>query len=112
MPREANRTKKTGRPPSGLAPSKKDLLCLYEKEGKSIREVADALRVSKDMVYRALKSYGIETREHVRKTPLWKLSKDALEMGIREKGFRGFARELGVNESTLRYHIKTVRKTY
>jgi transposase-like protein len=103
------RRARAGRPPSGRAPFKKDLLRLYIRGGKSIRDVAKTLEVSKDMVYRALRSHGIEAREHVRKTNLWSYSKNSLEEGIREKGLRGFARELGVNESTLRYHLRTAR---
>jgi DNA-binding CsgD family transcriptional regulator len=41
---------KPGRPPSGHAPSKKDLLRLYVRGGKSIREIGETLNCSKDMV--------------------------------------------------------------
>ncbi|MGB3863382.1 MAG: hypothetical protein WBF32_14090 [Candidatus Aminicenantaceae bacterium] len=105
----AGLTVKRGKPPIGKKPSKIELKKLYIKESRSIREVAEILGCTKDMVYRALKEFGIQTREHVKKSILWDYSLESLEMGIKEKGLRGFARDLGINESTLRYHIKKTR---
>ena len=51
-----------GRPAFGKKPDKKSLKRLYVEESKSIREVTEVLRCSKDMVYRALKEYGIERK--------------------------------------------------
>ena len=101
---------KRGKPSLGKKPSKAELKKLYIKESKSIREIAEILGCTKDMIYRALKDYGIQTREHMKKSILWEYSLELLERTIREKGIRGFARELGVNESTLRYHVKKARK--
>lgn len=98
-----------GRPSIGKKPSKIELKKLYVGESKSIREVAKILECSKDMVFRSLKEYGILTREHVKKSKLWESSIEKLEKEIETKGIRGFARELGINESTLRYHIKRAR---
>ncbi len=99
-----------GKPAIGNKPDKAELRKLYIKESKSIREVAKIMGCTKDMVHRSLKSYGINTREHVKKSQLWEYSIKSLKKEIKEKGFRGFARELGINESTLRYHIKNARE--
>ena len=61
---------RTGRPPSGMAPSKNVLYRLYSREGKSIREIGEALNCSKDMVARTLKAYGIEARTNVKRSQL------------------------------------------
>jgi transposase len=90
-----------GRPPSGRAPSKKVLTRLYTEEGKSVREIGGALNCSKDMVARALKAYGIETRTRVRRSRLAKLDKEVLECSVKAKGVRRTALEIGVNASTL-----------
>jgi len=101
---------KRGKPAIGKKPGKAELRKLYIKESRSIREVAETFGCSKDMVFRSLKEYGIKTREHVKKSKLWQYSIEKLEREIKTKGVRGFARELGINESTLRYHIKKARK--
>lgn len=104
------RRARAGRPPSGRAPSKKVLTRLYTEEGKSVREIGEALNCSKDMVARALKAYGIKARANASRSGLRTLELATLEEGVREKGIRGFARELGVTEGTLRHHLK-VRKS-
>jgi len=48
--KKITRRARPGRPPSGLAPSKKVLLRLYAEGGKSIREIGEILNCSKDMV--------------------------------------------------------------
>jgi len=101
---------KLGRPPSERAPSKKDLIRFYTREGKSIREVAEALDCSKDMVARALKGHGIQTRTKIRKSALKKYEPRALAVLVREKGVRGAAREIGVNPSTLSRFLKQKTK--
>jgi len=47
--KKITRRARPGRPPSGLAPSKKVLLRLYAEGGKSIREIGEILNCSKDM---------------------------------------------------------------
>jgi transposase len=101
------RRAKAGRPPSGKAPSKKILLRLYAKEGKSIREISEALNCSKDIIARALKAYGIEARTRVRRSGLAKYDREALESSVRTKGVRGTALELGVNASTLSRFLRS-----
>jgi transposase len=97
---------KRGRPSAGPAPSKADLVKLYVKEGKAIREVAEALGCSKDMVARTLKAYGIDARPNASRSRLRTISLRDLEAAIREKGLRGAARDLGVDHSTLRHHLR------
>lgn len=99
-----------GRPSGGKRPDKKKLKRLYIEESKSIREVAEVLGSSKDMVYRSLKEYGIELRPGFNRSKLRKYKLSHLEKGVREKGVRGYAKELGVHENTLRYYFKGARK--
>lgn len=99
-----------GRPSSGLAPSKRDLLRLYVRGGQSIREVAEALGVSKDMVYRALREYGIERRSHTWGPRLEKYDLEFLKELVRRDGFRQGAINLGVDKSTLFRYLKKARK--
>ena len=105
---EDNDTKR-GKTPLGKKPRKTELRKLYIKESKSIREVAEVLGCSKDMVYRSLEEFGIETRTNKRRSKLKDIKFSTLDMEIKRKGIRGYARELGVDESTLRHHYK-VRK--
>jgi len=102
---------KRGRPPAGPAPLKEDLVRLYVKEGKAIREVAVALGCSKDMVHRRLRGYGIKARAGTRRgSALLQYRLSDLKASVQEKGLRGYARELGINESTLRHHLKVRRR--
>jgi len=61
-----------GRSRFGKKPDKKNLKRLYIEESKSIREVAEVLGSSKDMVYRCLKEYGIELRPGFNRSKLRK----------------------------------------
>jgi len=101
---------KKGKPPIGKKPSKLELKKLYVNESKSIREIAEILSCSKDMVYRTLQEYGIELRPGFSRSKLRKFRLSDLEIGVKEKGIRGFAKELGVHENTLRYYLNGVRK--
>lgn len=98
---------KRGRPAAGPAPSKADLVRLYVGEGRSVREVAVALGCSKDMVQRSLKEFGIKARSRARRSALLSYPLSDLKAGINEKGFRGYARELGVDPGTIHHHLKT-----
>ena len=98
---------KRGRPSTGQTPSKEDLVRLYIGEGKSIREVAKQLGCSKDMVSRTLKKYAIKARVNARRESILLQYRLAdLRAAIREKGIRGYARELGIDEGTVRHHLK------
>jgi len=101
---------KRGKPPIGKKPAKKYLQRLYVKESRSIREISNLLGSTKDMVYRALKKYGIELRSGVCRSKLRKYKLSTLEEGIRIKGVRGYAEELGVHENTLRYYLRGVTR--
>lgn len=102
---------KQGRPSIGTKPERKELQRLYIKESKAIREVAEVLGCSKDMVYRSLQEYGIEIRTNKRRSKLEKYRLSELKKGIRVKSIRGYAIELGVDESTLRHHLKIRNKS-
>lgn len=101
---------KRGRPSLGPAPSKADLVQLYVKEERSVRDVAAALGCSKDMVSRALKSYKIDARPNIKRSGLRKHGKKSLKSASKKKGIRGVARELGVNPSTLSRFLRSETK--
>lgn len=101
---------KRGKPAIGQKPSKAELKKLYIKESRSVREVAEILDCTKDMAYRSLKEYGIELRPGFHRSKLRKYKLSHLEKGVREKGVRGYAKELGVHENTLRYYLMGARK--
>jgi len=98
------------KPAKGSKPEKRVLQKLYVKESKSVREIAESLGCTKDMVYRSLKEYGIERRSNACRSKLRKHRIKDLEAGIREKGVRGYSKELGVHENTLRYYIRGIKK--
>jgi transposase len=99
----------TGRPSTGAKPEKEVLDKLYVQESRSIREIAEILGCKKDVVYYWLKKFGIETRTMAKRSKLLRYSLAELKDGVMTKGGRGYARELGVDESTLRHHLQ-VRK--
>ena len=101
---------KRGRLSVSNKPNKAELRRLYVKESKSIREVAEVLGCSKDMIYRSLKVFGFELRPGFNRSKLRKYKLSVLEKGVRDKGVRGYAKELGVHENTLRYYLNGVRK--
>ena len=97
---------KPGRPSMGNQPEKKELIKLYIKESKSIREIAEHLGCSKDMVYRSLEEYKIERRPGYNRSKLRIYDLALLKRESKKKGYKEFALELGVDVSTLRKHIK------
>jgi hypothetical protein len=58
-----------GKPPIGNKPGQRELRRLYVRESRSIREISGLLGCTKDIVYRALKEYGIEARKNVKRSP-------------------------------------------
>jgi hypothetical protein len=100
---------KGGRPPYKKKPLDDDLRRLYEAEGRSVREIATMLGCSKDLIFRCLKKSEIKPRTNAKRSFLRQYDIADLEAGVRGKGIRGLARELGIDESTLRHHLK-VRK--
>ena len=107
--RDAGLKSKRGRPPIGPIPSKADLVRLYVKEGRSIREIGEVLKCSKDMVYRALNTHKIQRRSKgQRKLKLKNYGISFIKRQVKKKGQVTVAEELGVNQSTLsRYLRKT-----
>ena len=77
---------KKGKPAIGMKPNKEELEKLYIKKSKSIREIADILGCSKDMIHRALLEHRIKI--------------------VSKEGYRGGARILGVGYTTLRTYLK------
>lgn len=101
---------KRGKPAFGKRPEKAELKKLYVKESKSIREIAETLGCSKDMVYRALKEYGIERRPHTWGPRLERHDLEFLRETVNKKGYRKGAKELGVDKSTLYRYLKSKEK--
>ena len=101
---------KRGRPSVSPIPSKDLLTKLYQKEGQSIREIAGSLSCSKDVVHYWLKKYGIDIRPNVRRSVLHRYHLADLKLGVKEKGLRGYAKELGINPSTLIHHLRVRTK--
>lgn len=98
---------KTGKPAIGDKPSKVELKKLYVKESRSMREVAEILGCSKDMVYRALKECGIERRkQYEKRSQLMNYDLSHLKREIRKKGNSQVARKLGIHKSTLTRYMK------
>jgi DNA invertase Pin-like site-specific DNA recombinase len=97
---------KRGRPTDRPTPLKEDLVRLYVLEGRSIRDVSEALGCTKDAVHRGLKKYGIEARTPARRSQLRTITLDELRAAVRMKGIRGTARELDIDHSTLLHHLK------
>lgn len=83
---------KRGKPAKGKKPEKKELHRLYVKESKSIREVAEVLCCSKDMVYRALKKYGVERRLRINRSKLRVYYLAYLKGEIKKKGYKEVAK--------------------
>lgn len=97
---------KKGRPPKGKKPSKAELRKLYIQEFRSIRKIAEVLKCSKDMVYRALDEYGIEMRSKARRSQLRIYKREHLKKKIMEAGYKHVATELGVGITTLRDYMR------
>jgi len=97
---------KPGRSPFGKKPGKLELKKLYIKETRSIREIAEMLECSKDMVYRSLKEYNIERRPGFNRSKLRLYDLAFLKREIRKKSYKEVSKELGVDISTMRKHIK------
>ena len=97
---------KKGKPAVGKKPEKNELQKLYIKESRSIREAAEILGCTKDMVYRALQEYGIERRGKTRRSQLRVYKLAYLNDEIDKKGYRQVATELGVGITTLRDYMR------
>jgi len=94
-----------GKPSIGKKPSKTELERLYIKELMSIREIAKSLECSKDMIYRALREYGIELRQGFKRSKLRNIDKAFLKQEVKTKGMTKVAKELSVDIRTLKKYI-------
>jgi len=97
---------KKGKPSAGKKPEKTELKKLYIKESRSIREAAEILGCTKDMVYRALLEYGIERRPNTWSPKLDRFDLNHIRETVKEKGYRNGAQELGVDKSTLYRYLR------
>ncbi len=88
-------------------PNKKDLQKFYQKELRSVRDIAELLGCSKDLIFSALKEYGIERRRKTeRRSQLMNYDFVLLKKEVKKKGYSQVARELGINKSTLTRYFK------
>ncbi len=94
-----------------MKPDKKTLERLYIDQSLSIRDIAAKLGLHPHTIHYHLRRYGIETRGNEKRSTLRAYRIETLEKGISEKGLRGYARELGVHENTLRHYLKRARET-
>jgi len=88
---------------------KKTVTRLYVDQGLSLREIAERLGVHPGTAHYYLKRHGIEARDNAKRSALRAYRLETLEKGIREKGLRGYARELGIHENTLRHYLKRAK---
>ena len=93
-----------------MKPDKKTLTRLYVDQNLSLREIAEKLALHPHTVHYHIIRYGIETRPPAKRSGLRKMRLETIEKGVREKGVRGYALELGVHENTLRHYLKVARK--
>lgn len=93
-----------------MKPDKAQLEELYIQREYSIQEVAWLLHLNTATVIYHLKRYGIPTREKSKRSKLMKYSPDTLRQGIHAKGVRGYSKELGIHENTLRNYMKKLKK--
>lgn len=88
--------------PAKPRPTRSELARLYVVEGRAVRDVAAVLRVSKDLVSRALKEYGLKRRPNAKRSKLRAYDPGAIRGKVKALGFPGAALALGVDVSTLR----------
>ena len=100
---------KPGRPKIGKNPREVELQGFYTREGKSVREIAVHLGLHPDTIHYWLKKYGIKTRSMAKRSKLRKYKRSTLEKGVKEYGIRGYAKQLGVHENTLRNYLKSIK---
>ncbi len=93
-----------------MRPDRKTIKRLYIDRGLSLREIAEKLGVHHATVKYYLKKYGIEARPNASRSALRKFKLEALERGIKQKGLRGYALELGIHENTLRHYLKKAKE--
>lgn len=102
--RGIERPAKKGRP-QGPMPARADLARIYQAEGKSIRETARILGISKDTAARALKAYGMKRRANLKRSRLRAVPLAELRAKIEALGFPAAAAAFGVNTTTLRRYM-------
>ena len=98
-----------GRPSSGVKPDRDELFELYVQQKLSIREIAEIKRRKKDVIHYWLKKYRLQARSNVSRSQLRNIPLAEIERKIQELGIRGYAREKGIAEGTIRHHLKARR---
>jgi len=98
----AGRKPKPAHRPITVRPRKDRFLSFYKNEGLSFRSIAEKLVCSKNIIYRALKEYGIELRGHSEKrSRLADYDVNQLIAEVRQIGLRAMVREMGVRYPAL-----------
>ena len=83
---------------------------LYQVQGWTARDIGDHFGLDHRTILYHLRRFGIPVRPRTRRSALRIYKTETLLRGIREKGLRGYAREIGVPEGTLRYYLKTLKE--
>ena len=92
-------------------PTRAELQRLYIEGRYSIRETAELLGVSKDIINQALREYGIPRRpRNARRSQLADIPLHLLQSNIEAEGMRAHARRLGIDPATLREHVQKRRE--
>ena len=101
---------KRGRPRIGPTPSKADLVRLYIREGRSVREVARILGVTKDAIHRALKANEMPSRTPAKRSRLRDLDQTALFSDIVLFGVNKTAERRNIPLRTLKDYLAALRR--
>lgn len=101
---------KRGRPSIGNKPVESELKKLYVEESKSIREIAEILGCSKDMIYRTIHEYGIKKEKETRKGKLKGITLEYIENSLKNKTKVKLAEELGVTRQGLNKRIRLLKE--
>ena len=95
--------------PSKARPARADLELLYVLEARAVRDVDAVLGVSKDMVARALREYGLTARPPAKRSRLRALDQGRLFADLAEFGINRTAEKYGIPRRTFLSYLARVR---
>jgi len=97
---------KRGRPSIGPAPTKAELIELYQRQGLSLRAAAEILGTSKEAVWRGLIEHGIRARKNTKSSRLAVYGLGELRRRVKADGLRPTARALNVSAPALLDYLR------
>jgi len=98
--------RKRGRPLNDRTPSRDVLVRLYVKEGRSVRDVAEAVGCPRTTILDALKRHDIPVRSRAKRSRLRDINPALIRADIATKGVSATAKALNVDRATLRHYIR------